>query len=303
MYQQEVEMIMEISQKKKTKIYFKDAKGRFIAYLDLLKKRINKLDYDCFIVVVGKERRGKSTFAAQLGYYMTEGNIDVSDICMDAEEFTSKLQSSIKGGVIIFDEAGTNLYSREAMSSINRMLTKAFMVSGLKNICIIICIPSFFSLDTYIRTHRVDLLCYVPKRGKFKAYSTKRAKLISLKGAKMKNMNVVRPNEVGWFRKDWPDKELYEEYHKKEVKYKMGYIKDLKNMLDGYFTTGKFCQITGYSMVSIYRWIKANRLKHKKVGKRYFILKSEADRLVQENQKYSNIDDDSVKKENEGKKE
>jgi len=268
---------------KKIEPLFKDAKHKFTPYLEKIQKRINYYDYDCFIVVVGKERRGKSTLAIQIAHFLTKGKLKTENICMDMTEFTSQLQSTKKGDVIIFDEAGTNLYSREAMTTINRTLTKAFMVSGLKNIAIILCLPSFFSLDTYIRTHRVDLLVYVPSRGRFKAYSTKRAKLISLKGAKMKNINVTKANDVGWFPKKFPDEQIEQEYRIKERKYKFAFIKDLKNMLEGYYTTAQFCKATGYDLRTIYSWIKDKKIKAKKVGKKWFILKSEADRIVQEN--------------------
>lgn len=268
--------------KKPNEPLFKTAGKKLVPYLNKYKKRIKFHDFDFFVVVVGKERRGKSTLAAQLGYYMSDGKMPIENICMDMEEFTSALQRANKGDVIIFDEAGTNLYSREAMTSINRMLTKAFMISGLKNICIILCIPSYFSLDSYIRTHRIDLLLFIPKRGYLKAYSSKRAKEISLRGSKMKMMEVVRANDVGWFPKVWPDKQMEAEYKIKEREYKFNFIKDLKKNIEGYYTTGKFCQLTGYDLQTIYRWIRDKKLIAKRVGKKWFIPKSEADRIVQE---------------------
>lgn len=263
---------------KKVEPMFKGSRGRMLRYIDKYIKRINKYDYDFFIVVCGKERRGKSTLAIQIGYYISNGTLTVDNICMDADQFTTALQNSKKGDVIIFDEAGTNLFSREAMSTVNRMLTKGFMVSGLKNICIILCIPSFFSLDTYIRTHRIDLLVNIPKRGRWKAYSHRRAKIISLKGSKMKNMGVVRDNEFGTFPKSFPGKELEKAYRKKEIAYKLKYIGEIKKNIEGYFTSSQFCRITGYNMKTLYRWIKSNKITHKKIGGRIYIPKTEAER-------------------------
>ncbi len=267
---------------------FKTRNGRLIKYLNLLKRRALYHDYDYFIVIVGKERRGKTTLEAQVGHYMTDGKFTADNMCMDAEEFTSFFQDVPKGGVACFDEGGTNLYSREAMTTINRTLTKCFMVSGIKNCGIIVCIPSFFLLDSYVRNHRIDLLIYIHKRGKFKAFSHKRAKAISIKGAKNQNMSVGIPaNDVGWFPKKWPNKDVEKEYRIKEKSYKLGFIKDLKNLLDGYHTTSQFCRATGYDLRTIYRWIKAKKIKYKKVGKKWFIPKSEADRIVQEQQAMS----------------
>lgn len=258
--------------------------NKFFPYLDTIKNRINNLDYDCFIVVSGKERRGKSTFAIKLGYYLSGQALTVENICMDMEEFTTQLRDVRKGGVIVFDEAGTNLYSREAMTTINRTLTKAFMISGLKNICIILCIPSFFSLDSYVRNHRVDLLIDIPRRGYFKAFSTRRAKRLSIVGAKWKSMNEVKPNVFGTFTKQWPTKEIEEGYRKKETTYKLDFIKDLKKNIEGFYTVNKFCQVTGYTMKTLYRWIKEKKITAKRVGKSWFIPKTEATRIVEKHE-------------------
>lgn len=267
------------------KVYFKDMHNILAPYLLKVKDRINNQDYDSFIVVVGKERRGKSTLAAQLGDFLCNDKLDVNKICMTADEFLDALKSSSKGDIIIFDEAGTNLYSREAMSTINRMLTKAFMISGLTNVCIILCIPNFFGLDSYIRQHRIDLLFYIPKRGKFKVYSTKRAKEISLKGAREKKIEVVRCNTKGWFLKQFPAY-VEKEYRKKERKYKLGYIKDVKKLASGSYSTTKFAEITGYSMREIYKWIRSHEVKSFQIGGRIRIPKDEAERIIEEKKKW-----------------
>lgn len=276
---------MQISLPKKTSQEWGFSEGSYnklFPYLDLIKKRINFLDYDCFIVVTGKERRGKSTFAVKLGWYLSKKKLTLAHICMDMTEFTGALQNCKKGEVIIFDEAGTNLFSREAMTTMNRMLTKAFMVSGIKNIAIILCIPSYWSLDSYIRNHRIDLLFHIPLRGKFKAYSTRRAKQLSIIGAKWKSMSKVKPNVYGNFNKSWPDQELHTEYLKKEAKFKHGFIKDLRRGIEGYYSTTKFCEVTGYTIVTVYNWIKEKKIVAKRVGKRWFIPKTEAERIAQQ---------------------
>lgn len=262
-----------------TEVGFKDSKGILLPFLNKIRTRVTQQDYDAFIVVCGKERRGKSTLAAKIAWYISQGNMTADNICMEVEEFLQRLKASKKGEIIIFDEAGTALYSRDAMTNVNRMLTKSFMVSGIKNVCILICIPSFFNLDSYIRNHRIDLLINIPDRGKFKVYSAKKAKEISQKGVKYKKVDVVKANTVGWFTKEFPEK-LEEEYRKKETKFKTSFIKDIKDNLEGMYTTTKFCQVTGYSLRHLMRWIKAKEVKAKKIGGRWYIPKAEAERIV-----------------------
>ena len=260
---------------------FKDDKGELVPYLDKIKKRINYYDYDSFIVVCGKERRGKSTLAAQLGDYISNYKLTNEQICEDINSFLKALKDAHKGDVIIFDEAGTNLFSREAMTSINRILVKAFMISGLKNVCIILCIPSFFLLDSYIRNHRIDLLFYIPRRGKFKVYSSRRAKLISLLGAKTQSINVTKANLKGWFLKQYPER-LEKEFRIRERKFKFDYIKDIRRDIDGYYKVYKFAEITGLAVANIYELIRRKKLIAKKIGQRWFIPKTEAEKIIKE---------------------
>jgi hypothetical protein len=260
------------------KKYFDDKHGELLPYLDKIRRRINHQDYDCFLVVTGKERRGKSTLAAQIADYLSNGKLDINNICLDIDQFLNALKNSNKGDVIIFDEAGTNLYSREAMSTMNRMLTKAFMVSGLKNICIIICIPNFFSLDSYVRQHRLDLLFYVYERGKFKVYSPRRAREISIKGSKMKQIDVVKANTVGWFIKEFPPY-VEKAYRAKEISFKLRFIKDVKQNIEGNYTLNKFSEVTGFTTMTLLNWIKDSKLEAKKYGGKWFIPKSEAERI------------------------
>jgi len=267
-----------------TALPFDTAQPDFIEYLKHKRDQINHHDMDFCLVISGGERKGKSTLAARIGDFMSYGKMTVDQICIDIDEFLTSLHNSNKGDVIIFDEAGTNLYSRESMTTMNRILTKAFMVSGLKNVCMIFNIPNFFNLDNYIRTHRVNMLIQIPKRGKFRYYSAKRAKEISLKGAKEKKIEVVRSNGVGWFTKQFPER-LEKEYRLKERKFKMGYIKNIKRDIEGNYSFLKFMEVTGYSENTVMKWIKTKYLKARKIGGRWFIPKGEAERIIMEKHK------------------
>jgi hypothetical protein len=259
---------------------FRDQRGKLIKYLGKWKNRIRHKDYDMFIVVVGKERRGKSTFAAILANWFADGKLrkDASQFCMDANEFMEGLNSAQKGDPVIFDEAGTNLYSREAMSYINRRLTKAFMVSGLKNVVIILCIPNFFALDSYIRTHRIDLLFYIKDRGNFKAYSSERAKKISIYGAREKKMEVTRCNVAGKFAKTFP---AYVEkaYRLKERAFKLRFLK-AKDPRDTMLTLQEVAKVTGQAELTVFKDIQKERLMAQKYNSRWYISQEECDAYI-----------------------
>jgi len=260
-------------------VYFDDTRGETRRYLTRWKDRLNNLDYDMCIVVVGRERGGKSTLSGQIADFISGPKFEVKHWCMDGKEYLAMLKCAVRGGSQILDEGGTAMYSREAMSPMNKVLSKSFMVSGLLNIAQIIALPNFFFLDKTIRMHRIDLLIYCKERGKFWAWSKTRAKLISIKGAK--NMNIecgVKPNIKGWFTKQLPER-LEKEYRLKERKFKLAFLKDTGAMLEGYYTVGKFCEITGFNSQVVLRWVRSGRIEARKYGARYMIPKGEVDRL------------------------
>ncbi len=259
--------------------------GRFfhkylMADLDLVKKKLRD-DFDWFQIVCGYEGYGKSTLGINCCYYV-DPTFNIDRICMEADEFIKALKKSKKYQAILLDEAGTQLYSREAMTSINRLLTKAFMIIRQKNLFVCIVLPSFFMLDSYIRNHRINSLLYCYKRGKFRAYNRKYAKVISIKGMKYKDYNVVHGNKAVWghFNKPFPSEELRKQYLVKKNKYVNSFLKNMESEREGFYKVIKFSEITGYSLITIKRWIKSNKIKYKKIGGHIFIPKIEVERVV-----------------------
>jgi len=134
--------------------------------IDIIKKNLKK-DYDCLMVISGKEGVGKSHLMLNiLDYYNPKANID--DISLNKEDFRQNIRTQKRFGNPVFDEAGDGMFSREAMTSFNREIVKLYMAIRGRNLFTILVLPDFFDLDTFFRKHRVRFLIEVYKRGKFK---------------------------------------------------------------------------------------------------------------------------------------
>lgn len=193
--------------KKKEKLggYFFDSYMHYKLYN--VQKVINQDDYDHFIVIAGKEGCGKSTLGIQMAC-MIDPKFKLSNICFKMADFLKQLEDSKPGRTFILDEGNMFLLSREAFSQDNIFMVKLFAIMRQKNLCVIICVPNFFTLDSYVRDHRVDTLVYVHKRGKYVAFVKKAIRIISNKGNRFKQVGGHKIPEgncwPGYFNKEIP---------------------------------------------------------------------------------------------------
>lgn len=177
-------------------------------------------DRDHFICVSGKEGSGKSTLGVQLASVISP-NFRLENICFEPSQFIRGIKYSKPGDCFVLDEGNLFLFSRESMSDANRMMVKIFALMRQKNLCVIICVPNFFTLDSYVRDHRVDTLINIKRKGAFYCYVKGAIKIISKEGFKFKNIQGIRVPEgtyfAGGFIKEFPkindiDSETYRKY-------------------------------------------------------------------------------------------
>ena len=195
--------------------------------LEKIKNRLKNKERDYCIVVSGRERTGKSTFAAMIGDYIAEGKLKIDNICLTPREFVKAVNNSKGGDVVIFDEAGTGLLSRESMSKGNRILVQMMQVIGCKYNCTILCIPDFRMIDSYIRKGRVDLHFQIYRKGHYKAYNRRLMEVLLDSKAGYK----VKPSASGAFKDAFPAR-LRDKYKAKELKMKMLFVKNLYTQME-----------------------------------------------------------------------
>lgn len=157
--------------------------------LDILKAKIKK-DWDFLFVIDGKEGAGKSVFAQQIAYFVSNGNFNINHICFTPEDFTKAVLSADKYQAIIFDEAFRGMDSRSAMSATNKALKGMLQEIRQKNLFIFIVLPSIWDLDKYVALHRCQGLFHVytdrrMNRGYFRFYKNNSIKYMMANRSKL----------------------------------------------------------------------------------------------------------------------
>ena len=198
-----------------------------VSNMDDMKKEMKK-DNDIIIIVDGRERIGKSVFAQQVGWYMSNGQLSLADICFTAKEFQERVKNCTQGSTIIFDECYLGMASLDAMQQYNRMLLKMLVTCGQKNLCLILVLPSFFDLIKYVPLHRADVLlhCFKHKneRGHFAFYTANQMKNLYIMGKKFYSYYRPKPTFHSKFTKFYAVNE--EAYRKKKLESLNDFLKE-----------------------------------------------------------------------------
>jgi len=158
-------------------------------------------DKSITIIIVGKERMGKTTFAA-----IYAGLIDPT-LCLRRCVFpTSELKKAIHEQpehcyrVVLQDEGAETWLSGDALSGDSKDMVRYFMETGYKNLCIIINIPDVSRVQSYLKSHRADCLIRIVNRGVYAFYSEVRLRAIHYDQTS-KKVIWPKPNFYGHFRK------------------------------------------------------------------------------------------------------
>lgn len=175
-------------------------------YLRNFVEKIRKLkekDWDIVICVDGKERSGKSKFSQILGYAIDQ-TLDLKHITLTPKEFYQEVVTAEKGQVVIMDEGLTAFFSRASMTSTNISLVRMLAECGQKNLVVIVVLPTFFVLDSYLALHRTSCLFHIytdraQTRGFFRFYDKRRKKKLYIYGKQTHEYVKARPNFYGRF--------------------------------------------------------------------------------------------------------
>lgn len=132
-----------------------------------------KNDFDYLLVIDGYEGTGKSRLALDISYFyrwivfgrvLDEVNVTLSphQVAKSMYHFSSK---DTHYETIVFDEGGSVLFSREAMSKQMRSFVKIFKVARMMNWFLIVVAQNITWIDPYIRKHRLTGWIHVKNRG------------------------------------------------------------------------------------------------------------------------------------------
>ena len=189
--------------------------------LDNVKYIVQEKDFDCVIIVDGMERIGKSTLGITCGYYLTDGNFSVDNICTSSDDTIKKMETCPDKSCLVLDESILIFSSRDSMKKEQKKIIKIMNVVGQKNMVFIVILPSIFDLNRQIAVRRSRFLlhCYTDgklTRGRFAYFGeNKKKRLYEIGKKNFDSYRKPRADFVGRFTKFNP---LGKEYIKTKMK-------------------------------------------------------------------------------------
>lgn len=118
-----------------------------------IKDRLLKHNKNFMCVICGETGSGKSYSALKLAE-MIDPNFNINHVVFSGQEFMELLNKPDElpaGSVLIWDEAGVNMASRDFASLFNKLLMKVLQTFRHRNICCIFTVPSFSFIDIQAR--------------------------------------------------------------------------------------------------------------------------------------------------------
>lgn len=249
-------------------------------------KKLNN-DFDWFMVIAAGEGLGKSTLGIQVCSYI-DPNFNKDRICYSGSQFLNAMKDSPRGSAILADEGGQFLFSREAMSWNNKMIIKSGMIMRQRNLCVVIAIPNFHLLDSYIKLHRVKTLIQIYERGNYIGFLDRGISKIAQDGAKYKNVLGIDVDSMykwpGYFRKDFPKTISRNEYLAQKESNMIEFLNKMMEDNELFETkmvsAARVAKEIGCTSETIRNSIVRGKIIGKQIGSKWYITKEEYYKLI-----------------------
>lgn len=222
---------------------------------------------------------------------LVDPELNLKKICFKPLQFIEAVELGKKSAIHL-DEGNLILFSREAMSGGNKDMVKVLALMRQRNLCVGICVPNFWTLDTYMREHRVNCVIDITDRGHYTGYIDKAIQLLSKWGRDTKSCgSVVCPYGTFWkgsFNDGIPvmNDITGESYLKHKTSTFDTFITELKesyqekNGESKYIRANEAGKILGVHEQTIRRYIDSGQLPAKKMGNKWMIEKEGINKLT-----------------------
>jgi len=141
-----------------------EAQWSIIELIENIRKTLST-DKDFPIIIDGLTGSGKSTIAIQLskkGCPWFEIN---NDVIFSRDELIERISTAKLGSFIVVDEAINLLFKRDFMEKKQKFVLKLLDMCRDRNLCLIMCVPNFWSIDKHILEGRIKLRIHVARTG------------------------------------------------------------------------------------------------------------------------------------------
>lgn len=164
-------------------------------------------DFDGIIYICGRERSGKSTFAAQLAKLLQPNWSMEKGMCWTSQQFKDMVLAANQYDCIVLDEAYLTFSNSRRTDRLNDEIIGMLTQVGKKNLFIIIVAPTFWNMSYYLVVHRANCLFRIYTdvkngkvvRGFWAAYDYDKKQELYFKGKANRDFKLVNPNKTGRF--------------------------------------------------------------------------------------------------------
>lgn len=150
---------------------------KLISNIKHMREKVLTRDEDRVILMIGKERSGKSTLALILAK-KCDPNFTIDNICWTLEALVDRVRSSPKGSILIADESILLASKRRVMSKVGNNMQALIKIMGEFNKILILITPSFDDLDKTIIRDRIQGVIRITKRARYRVYNKKQTQMI-----------------------------------------------------------------------------------------------------------------------------
>jgi len=122
-------------------------------------------DKDFIMMVDGQTGGGKSTFAIKQAKKTCPWFDIKRDVIYSREELIDAITNSKVGSTLVCDEAINMLFSRDFMKKEQKFVLRLLDMCRDRNLCLIMCVPNFWSIDKHVFQGRVKLRVHIARTG------------------------------------------------------------------------------------------------------------------------------------------
>ena len=205
-----------------------------------IKHRINVKNKSYMLLIVGEMGSGKSLAGVSIACRVDPSFKDSPVIVYTVREFLEAVLKAKKGQVIIFDEAGVGVPSREWHTEMNRIMSIITQILRFKNICVIFTTPNIRLLDINVREAMNGFIKprYIDDANQVNVCTFKNI-IVNDNGEVVKRNFIYYDGKNGAageiidpLRIPRPDPEIEEYYEKISIDMKNSKLRELKKSID-----------------------------------------------------------------------
>lgn len=264
----------------------------------------SKRNDDHMIAVTANPGTGKTTQAQLIAATVSGKRFEVKSFVYNSLDFTMRVHESLAGDSVIIDEGERLLLNTQSQTKEQNETVQTIMQMRFKNVLTIICIPSYFKINEYVRNERLDELVWIWHKDVEKGRSHSRVfnmrkqneearmKIVEYKKRKGKiNLMDTRMSKYlyydAWNRPVWANfSEADYVAHMKQVDWDkwVAQVKERQNGKVGvtskYYTIPEVCKLLNINRSTVKKWIDEKKVVGTRVGIMWRVERDKIDAII-----------------------